>query len=204
MKKRLAGLKGIHVATYNIDNGTFGTPVPITGAKSVSAELEYSEVKFYADDVNDFADYQFSGGSGELVLSGLQLEEYKTLFGCDFENGVATINSGDTMPQLALLFERKKLGTQDKVLYVLYNVKFAPPAIEANTLEGDISEETITLPFTVSEMPNGDVYRMADTGATSVAQGVVETWYEKVFTGVVPTRQVKTVKTVKVEEKEVA
>ena len=178
MKKRLAGLKGIHVAPY--ENGSFKAPVPITGAKSVSAELEYSEVKFYADDVNDFADYQFSGGSGELVLSGLQLEEYKTLFGCDFENGVATINSGDTMPQLALLFERKKLGTQDKVLYVLYNVKFAPPAIEANTLEGDISEETITLPFTVSEMPNGDVYRMADT---SVATQAAREWYTKVYTG---------------------
>ena len=78
MKKRLAGLKSIHVAPY--EGGTFKTPVPITGAKSVSAELEYSEVKFYADDVNDFADYQFAGGSGELVLSGLKLEEYKTLF----------------------------------------------------------------------------------------------------------------------------
>ena len=178
MKKRLAGLKGIHVAQY--EGGTFKTPVPITGAKSVSAELEYSEVKFYADDVNDFADYQFSGGSGELVLSGLQLEEYKTLFGCDFQDGITTVNSGDTMPQLALLFERKKLGTQDKVLYVIYNVKFAPPAIEANTLEGDVSEETMTLSFTVSEMPNGDVYRMADT---SVATTAAQNWYTRVYTG---------------------
>lgn len=178
MKKRLAGLKGIHVAPY--EGGTFKTPVPITGAKSVSAELEYSEVKFYADDVNDFSDYQFSGGSGELVLSGLQLEEYKTLFGCDFQDGITTVNSGDTTPQLALLFERKKLGTQDKVLYVIYNVKFAPPAIEANTLEGDISEETMTLSFTVSEMPNGDVYRMADT---SVATTAAQNWYQKVYIG---------------------
>ena len=179
MKKRLAGLKGIHVAKYN-ENGTFGTPVPITGAKSVSAELEYSEVKFYADDVNDFSDYQFSGGSGELVLSGLQLEEYKTLFGCDYDNGITTIKSTDVTPQLALLFERKKLGTQEKVLYALYNVKFAPPKIEGNTLEGDISEETISLSFTVSEMPNGDVYRVADSGtATTVAQN----WYQKVYTG---------------------
>lgn len=183
MKKRLAGLKGIHVAPY--ENGSFKTPVPITGAKSVSAELEYSEVKFYADDVNDFADYQFSGGSGELVLSGLQLEEYKTLFGCNFQDGITTVNSGDTMPQLALLFERKKLGTQDKVLYVIYNVKFAPPAIEANTLEGDVSEETITLSFTVSEMPNGDVYRMADT---SVATTAAQSWYTKVYTGVSSSR----------------
>lgn len=178
MKKRLAGLKGIHVAPY--EGGTFKTPVPITGAKSVSAELEYSEVKFYADDVNDFADYQFSGGSGELVLSGLQLEEYKTLFGCDYKEGITTINSGDTTPQLALLFERKKLGTQEKMLYVIYNVKFAPPALEANTLEGDISEETITLSFTVSEMPNGDVYRIADSGTATTA---AQEWYTKVYTG---------------------
>ena len=178
MKRRLAGLKGIHVAPY--EGGTFKTPVPITGAKSVSAELEYSEVKFYADDVNDFADYQFAGGSGELVLSGLKLEEYKTLFGCDYNDGVTTVNSGDSAPQLALLFERKKLGTQEKMLYVIYNVKFAPPKIEANTLEGDISEETMSLSFTVSEMANGDVYRVADT---SVASSVKENWYTKVYTG---------------------
>lgn len=178
MKKRLAGLKGIHVAPY--EGGAFKTPVPITGAKSVSAELEYSEVKFYADDVNDFADYQFAGGSGELVLSGLKLEEYKTLFGCDYNDGITTVSSTDVTPQLALLFERKKLGTQEKMLYVIYNVKFAPPTIEANTLEGDISEETMSLSFTVSEMANGDVYRVADT---SVASSVKENWYTKVYTG---------------------
>lgn len=182
MKRRLAGLKGIHVAPYN--GSTFTTPVPITGAKSVSAELEYSEVKFYADDVNDFSDYQFSGGSGELVLSGLKLEEYKTLFGSDYADGIATVNSSDVTPQLALLFERKKLGTQDRILYVLYNVKFAPPTIEANTLEGDISEETITLSFTVSEMANGDVYRVCDTGEGAEANSeAITNWYTKVYTG---------------------
>lgn len=191
MKKRLAGLKGIHVAPFN--GSSFETPIPITGAKSVSAELEYSEVKFYADDVNDFADYQFSGGSGELVLSGLKLEEYKTLFGSAYADGITTVNSSDVTPQLALLFERKKLGTQDKMLYVLYNVKFAPPTIEANTLEGDISEETITLSFTVSEMANGDVYRIADTEKN---KEVADGWYNKVYTGVTPTRTLKATKKV--------
>lgn len=191
MKKRLAGLKGIHVAPFN--GSSFETPIPITGAKSVSAELEYSEVKFYADDVNDFADYQFSGGSGELVLSGLKLEEYKTLFGSAYADGITTVNSSDVTPQLALLFERKKLGTQDKMLYVLYNVKFAPPTIEANALEGDISEETITLSFTVSEMANGDVYRIADTEKN---KEVADSWYNKVYTGVTPTRTLKATKKV--------
>lgn len=191
MKKRLAGLKGIHVAPFN--GSAFETPIPITGAKSVSAELEYSEVKFYADDVNDFSDYQFSGGSGELVLSGLKLEEYKTLFGSAYADGITTVNSSDVTPQLALLFERKKLGTQERMLYVLYNVKFAPPTIEANTLEGDISEETITLSFTVSEMANGDVYRIADTEKN---KEVADGWYNKVYTGAIPTRTLKATKKV--------
>ena len=66
------------------------------------------------------------------------------------------------------------------MLYVIYNVKFAPPTIEANTMEGEISEETMTLSFTVAEMSNGDVYRVADSGtATTVAQN----WYQKVYTG---------------------
>ena len=66
------------------------------------------------------------------------------------------------------------------MLYVIYNVKFAPPKIEANTLEGDISEETMSLSFTVSEMANGDVYRVADT---SVASSVKANWYQKLYTG---------------------
>lgn len=183
MKRRLAGLKGIHVATYNSEEKTFGTPVPITGAKSVSAELEYSEVKFFADDINDFSDYQFAGGSGELVLSGLRLEEYNTLFGSAYANGITTVNSGDVTPQLAILFERKKLGTSGKILYAIYNVKFAPPTIEATTLEGDISEETVTLPFTVSEMTNGDVYKMCDTTVEGLGEGIAEGWYDEVYVG---------------------
>lgn len=179
--KRLAGLKNIYVAKNN--GGGWDTPVQIPGAKSVSIELEYSEVKFFADDINDFSDYQFAGGSGELVISGLTLEEYNIFFGSTYATGVTKVNSTDICPQLAIMFERRKLGTNDKILYVVYNVKFAPPTIEANTLEGDISEETITLPFTVSELSNGDVYAMADTGDETLAPGIADDWYTEVYAG---------------------
>ena len=47
-------------------------------------------------------------------------------------------------------------------------------------MEGDISEETVTLSFSVAEMANGDVYRIADS---ETASAKTNTWYESVYTG---------------------
>ncbi len=177
MKKRLGGFKNIHVAPLNQD-GTFGAPVPVAGAKQIEAELAYESVQFYADNAIDYSDYIFNGGEGTLTVSGLTMDEYETLFGSTVSTGEVKVNSKDIAPELAIMFERNKLGTQEKVLYVLYACKFAPPAISAQTIEGSVEEETVELSFTIREMANGDVFKLADTEQVSTL--IADSWFSQV------------------------
>ncbi|MEH7513340.1 major tail protein [Gottfriedia acidiceleris] len=177
MKKRLGGFKNIYVAPVGVD-GTFGTPVPLSGAKSISAELKYESVQFYADNMIDYSDYIFNGGEGKLTLSGLSMSEYNLLFGTTVANGTALVKSSDIAPEVAILFERNKLGTNAKVLYALYACKFAPPSIGAQTLEGKVEEENVELQFTCRELTDGSVFFMADTETANST--LVNAWYTSV------------------------
>lgn len=163
MKKRLGGFKNIHVAKLNAD-GTYIAPQHITGAKSIEAELAYEQVQFYADNAIDYSDFIFTGGEGTLTVSGLTMAEYELLFGSTVADGGVLVKSTDIAPELAILFEKNRLGTGDKVFYALYACKFAPPSISAQTFEGGIEEETVELSFTVRELPAGEVFFMVDSG----------------------------------------
>ena len=177
MKKRLGGFKNIHVAKV-VSDGTYQAPVLITGAKSIEAELAYENVQFYADNAIDYSDYIFSGGEGTLTVAGLSMDEYQTLFGSTVTDGGVLVKSNDIAPELAILFERNKLGTSEKVYYALYACKFAPPAISAQTLEGGIEEETVELSFTVRELADGEVFYMVDSETHAGVKA--DEWYASV------------------------
>lgn len=176
LKRRLGGFKNIHIAVLG-NNGTFLMPVPITGAKAIEAELAYEQVQFYADNAIDYSDFIFNGGEGTLTVSGLTPSEYQNLFGSSVNDGGVLVKSSDIAPEVAILFERNKLGTNHKVLYVIYCAKFAPPAISAQTMEGSVEEEVVELTFSVRELGNGEVFYMLDT-EVAVDQTKADSWYE--------------------------
>lgn len=177
MKKRLGGFSNIHVAKV-ISDGTYQAPIAITGAKQIEAELAYESVQFYADNAIDYSDYIFNGGEGTLTVSGLSMDEYNTLFGSTVTEGGVLVKSTDVAPELAILFERKKLGSAHKVMYVLYACKFAPPAISAQTMEGSVEEETVELSFTVRELEDASVFYMIDSETAPAA--TTTAWYSSV------------------------
>lgn len=177
-KKRLGGLSKIHVAKLNSDGTTYVAPVAISGAKSIEAELSYENVTFYSDNAADYTDYIFSGGEGTLTVSGLTVSEYNTLFGSTVANGGVLVKTTDAAPEVAILFERKKLGTNFKMLYVVYAARFTPPTLSAQTLEGGIEEETVELQFTIRELTDASVFYMVDTETANAT--VVSNWYTSV------------------------
>jgi len=179
VKKRLGGFKNIYVASMTAE-GVYGAPIPIAGAKSIEAELAYESVQFYADNAIDYNDFIFNGGEGSLTVSGLTMSEYNTLFGSTVADGGVLVKSSDIAPELAVMFERNKLGTNDKVLYVLYAVKFAPPSISAQTMEGNVEEEPVELTFSIREISDGSVFFMLDSGDVSADPFKVSGWYEGV------------------------
>lgn len=182
MKKRLGGFSNIYVAP--LTGSTFGVPIPIKGAKSIEADLNYEPVTFYSDNAVDYSDFVFNGGEGTLTVSGLSMGEYETLFGSTVADGGVLVKSSDIAPELALLFERKKLGSNDKVLYVLYACKFSPPSVSAQTMEGGIEEETVELTFNVRELSEGEVFYMLDTEIAKGTENAEKAtdWYTAVQT----------------------
>ncbi|XBN94894.1 hypothetical protein BACILLUS_000803 [Priestia megaterium] len=140
--------------------------------------MAYESVQFYSDNAIDYSDFIFNGGEGTLTVSGLTMSEYETLFGSTVANGGVLVKSTDIAPEVAILFERNKLGTSDKVLYVIYASKFAPPTIAAQTMEGSVEEETLELKFTVREVEDGKVFYMVDSGEATGT--VVTDWYTSV------------------------
>lgn len=182
INKRLGGFSNIHIATMNAD-GTYMAPTPLTGAKSVDVTLKYDDIQFYADNNMDFYDFIFNNGDGKLTVSGLTMTEYTALFGSvsDSKGGIV-VKSSDESPQLALLFERQKLGTQDKILYALYACKFQAPSITAKTHEGKVDEETVDITFVVTALTDNSVYYMIDsaTGDPTVVSGFYTTVHKPV------------------------
>ena len=81
-------MDNIHVAPVQED-GSFGTPVPILGAKSVECTFEVSEKNISADNKIVFASKKIASGSGTLEVLGLTAEERRMLMGGDEEVGYA-------------------------------------------------------------------------------------------------------------------
>ena len=186
LTKRINGLSNIHVAkmqqaTNNaVGNPSYETPVPILGAISANVELSYGDVAFYADNIADYIDSIFERGTISLEVSGLTIEEYSLLFGMQSEKGGITASNKATAPTVAVLFESKKLGTNETRKYVIYNCKFKAPSLEAVTNKGTIEESSITIEGQCAELVNGKQYAFIDTDAMDADELVIENWYTEV------------------------
>lgn len=183
--KRINGLSNIHVAEMQhggntTTNPVYKTPVKIEGAISASVEMSYGDVVMYADNVADYFDAVFESGSISLEVSGLSVEEYTLLFGMQNAKGMITASSEAVAPNLAVMFESKKLGSNHTRKYVVYNCKFKAPSIEIETNKGSIEETTLTIEGQVAELANGKQYAFIDTDAPEVDEEIVENWYADV------------------------
>ena len=176
--KRLGGLKNIHFA--KLVGGEFQAPTKISGAKKIECALDFEGVEFFSDDVIDFSDYIFAGGEGTLTVSGLTPGEHALLFGNTVSKGGVSVKSTDTSSEGAFLFERGKLGSNAKRLYVIYACKCAPVDIGGETKEGKVNEETVEIKFSVRELDTNDIYYFIDTDADDVDSAKVSAWYTTV------------------------
>ena len=182
--KRLGGLKNIYFAPItkfgtDVNDTTFGTP-RLEGAKKIESSLTYEGVEFFSDDIIDFSDYTFAGGEGTLTLKALAQSDYNLLFGNKVNKGGVAVKSTDISVEGAFLFERSKLGSSHKRLYVVYSCKCSPTSISAETKEGSITEEVVEITFSVRELADNLVYYFMDTDAQDVDNDSVTGWYTEV------------------------
>lgn len=179
-------IRNVHYALLTIaEDGSysFGTPVPMPGAVSLSMDPNGEPSVFYAD---GYAYYTISNNQG--YEGDLELAMVPDSFRTDVlkenldKNKVLVEEASVATEQFALLFEFD--GDINKIRHVLYNCSAARPTIESTTTEDEIEVKTETLSIKASPLQNGLVKARTSATTTSTAY---DNWYKSVY---VPVKEV--------------
>ena len=170
----------VHYALQTIgDNGdvSFGTPVPMPGAVSLSLDANGEPSNFYADGYAYYTISNNMGYEGDLELAMIP-ESFRTdiLMETLDSKGVLIENSEVELAAFALLFEFD--GDQKHIRHVLYNCSASRPGIEGKTNEDSKEVQTEKLSLKAVPLANGIV--KAKTGNTTDATTYAD-WYKAVY-----------------------
>ncbi len=175
-------LKNVHAAILTKDGEggfTYGTPIAIPGAVSLSLDAEGETSPFYADGIVYFRTASNNGYSGDLEIALIPewfreqvLQEIK-----DSNNVFIETNKALEAVYFALLFEFD--GDKHAIRHVLYNCSVsARPTIESETKEDNIEPGTETLSLTADPREDGLV--KARTG-DDTTDATYKNWYNAVY-----------------------
>lgn len=170
----------VHYALQTIgDNGdvSFGTPVPMPGAVSLSLDANGEPSNFYADGYAYYTISNNMGYEGDLELAMIP-ESFRTdiLKETLDTNKVLVENANVETVNFALLFEFD--GDVKKIRHVLYNCAASRPSIESQTNEDEVEVQTETLSVKATPLASG--YVKAKTGDDTTEKTYAD-WYKAVY-----------------------
>ena len=170
----------VHYALLTIaDDGTFsfGTPVPMPGAVSLSLDANGEPSNFYADGYAYYTVGNNMGYEGDLELAMVP-ESFRTdVLGEQLDaNNVLVENANTETVNFALLFEFD--GDIRKIRHVLYKCAASRPGVASKTNEEEVEVQTETLTVKATPMANGIV--KAKTG-DDTTDFVYQNWYTAVY-----------------------
>lgn len=173
-------LKNVHYALLTLsDQGvpSFGTPVAVPGAVSLSLDANGEPENFYADGRVYYVINNNMGYDGDLELAMIP-EAFRTdvLHEELDDNGVLIENSESELEAFALLFEFD--GDKKHIRHVLYNCAASRPGIQGKTNEESKEVQTETLTLKATPLPDGKV--KAKTG-NSTDTATYNNWYQSVY-----------------------
>ena len=177
MNKIKFGLKNLHYAVITDAEGTitFGTPVRIPGAVSLSLTSKGDKTEFPADDMMYFVATANQGYEGSLEIA-LVPDHFRTsvLGEKADKNGVLFEDSNAIPKNIALMYEFS--GDVNATRHVNYNVSVARPSIESQTKGTSIEPATDTIDITASPA--------SDTGYVKAKAKVGDVGYSTFYTSV--------------------
>lgn len=176
------GFKNCYYATITEGEGgaiTYGTPVPLKGAVSMSLSPSGETTEFYADDGLYFSDVNNNGYEGTLELA-LVPDDFKIacLGATKNTDNVLIENSTTVNSPFALLCEFT--GDERARKFVFYNCMASRPDVASTTKGESIEVQTETLNLTIR--PNADGVVKAETSEQTQST-VLDGWYTTVYTG---------------------
>lgn len=156
---------------------TYGTPVHLPGAVSLSLDPKGDSSTFYADGYAYYATFSNAGYEGDLEVA-LIPDHFRIniLQEAIDSNKVLIENINVESKRFALLFEFD--GDVKKIRHVFYNCSVSRPTIEGKTREESIDIEAEKLEITASPLASGIV--KAKTGVDTT-EATYNNWYKAVY-----------------------
>lgn len=153
------GIKNVYyaVATIAADNSaTYGTPVALPGAVSLSLDPQGDTTPFYADNIVYYTSVANNGYEGELELAKLPDSFLKDVLGyAEDVNDVLYEDANAAVVHFALMFQFE--GDAHARRHVLYNCVAARPTVSGSTKEESIEPQTETVTITATTVYNAAV-----------------------------------------------
>ncbi len=178
----------VHYAVATIDasgNATYGTPVPMPGAVSLSLDPNGEPSNFYADGYAYYTISNNMGYDGDLELAMVPESFRKDVLKETLDdNNVLVENANTETCNFALMFEFD--GDVKKIRHVLYYCSAARPNIESQTNEEEIEVKTEKLSIKAAPLGNGLV--KAKTG-DDTTDAIYQGWYSAVYQPVITPEQ---------------
>ena len=180
MNKVKFGLRNCYYAKATMGaNGdiTFGTPVAMPGAVSLSLDPEGESENFYADDSVYFVVSTNNGYSGDFELALIPESFLKDIMHeTEDTNGVIVENKDAQPEHFALLFDFT--GDQKKIRHCMYYCTAQRAGIAGDTKEDKTEVKTEKLSIKSTPLPNGVV--KAKTGSNTT-DTVYNSWFSRVY-----------------------
>lgn len=157
---------------------TYGTPVALPGAVSISLSAEGSSDPFYADNVVYWQGTANNGYSGDLELALIPDAFRTAILGETLDaKGFYVERSDDTQTEFALLFQFE--GDENATRHCFYRCTATRAEVSGQTKEDSITPQTETISITALARINDSVVK-ARCPYNAEAQSPYQTWFTAV------------------------
>ena len=175
------GLSNVHIAKITEANGkiSYGTPFPMPGAVSLTADPEGDTTPFYADNIKYYIAVANNGYAGDLEIAMTPEEFLTQILGQEKDsNGALFEHSDDVNARFALMGEIE--GDIKKRRFVYFDCTAARPSAEMNTVEESKEPQTDTISITMAARSTDNAIK-AVIEPTEENKAVYDTFFEKVY-----------------------
>ena len=178
------GIKNCWYAVATISStgtATYGTPVALPGAVSISLDAQGDTNKFYADNIVYFTSVANNGYEGDLELAKVPDAFLTDCLGYVTDNkGVLVEDAGASPAHFALMFQFE--GDANAKRTVLYNCVASRPSVAGNTKEDSIEPSTETISITATTIYNSNLNKdVVKASCTETQSTAYASWTSTVY-----------------------